>query len=530
MTRRSRVRGVVVLVADQLRADHLGFGGGPMQTPHLDALAATGTVFEQAYVANPTCMPNRSTIATGRWPSAHGTRTNGVTLDWDAQTFMRSMRSAGWRTAAVGKLHFQTMGWPYDKEQLADMATGAPELLDPVVPDAAPRPRPPGWDSFEDFDRHLAERVPMPEDYYGFDSVDLVVGHGDAPSGHYAHWARERGLDPATVRMLGDALVNYPGWDQVYQSEVPVELHPTSYVTERALARLEEIAAGDTPFCLFVSYPDPHHPFAPPGDYWHRVDPASVPLPPTFFDQHEASPAHVRHILAERGRPASDPTMTWSPNEGQYREALSAELGLVALLDDSIGQILGRLDALGLTDETAVVFTADHGDLFGDHGLMLKHFVHYRGVTRVPLVLRVPGAPVGRSGALVSSADIAPTLLELGGLQRYLGLQGASLEPIVDGRVMDIRSRLLVEEDQPFGIPGLKGPVRMRTLLTEDARLTVYGGHGTSELYHHTEDPEETTNLADTIDGAGLQARMTAALTEELISLADCGTRPAASA
>ncbi len=116
-----RVRNVVVIVADQLRADHLGFGGGPLATPHLDALAASATVFDQAYVANPTCMPNRSTIATGRWPTAHGTRANGITLDGDAETFMRSMQRSGWRTGAVGKLHFQTMGWPYEPHQVEEI-------------------------------------------------------------------------------------------------------------------------------------------------------------------------------------------------------------------------------------------------------------------------------------------------------------------------------------------------------------------------------------------------------------------------
>jgi len=525
-----RIRNVVMIVADQLRADHLGFGGGPMATPHLDALAASATVFDHAYVANPTCMPNRCTMSTGRWPTAHGTRTNGITLDWDAETFMRSMQRAGWRTAAVGKLHFQTMGWSYEPDQLEEIGRSCPEVLDLSLPDAAPRRRTPGWDRWEDYGRHANGYLPMPADYYGFDEVDLVVGHGDRPSGHYPHWARERGLDPDSVRVMADALVGYPGWDQVYQSEVPVELHPTSYVTEKALERLERYAAHTDPFLLYVSYPDPHHPFAPPGDYWHRVSPESVPLPSTFFDPHEKSPAHVRHMVAERGRPAADPTMTWSPTEEQYREALSAELGLVSLLDDSIGRILRRLDDLGLTDDTAVVFTSDHGDLFGDHGLMLKHFVHYRGVTRVPLLIRLPGASPRRSDALVSSADIAPTLLGLGDLPRFRGIQGVDLTGVLTGRANGVREALLVEEDQPFGVEGLPGPVRMRTVVTHDARLTSYAGSATRELYDLTDDPEESVNLAGTLDGAALEARMVGHLAEQLTAVADAGVRPTASA
>lgn len=525
------LRGVVVFVADQLRADHLGFGGGPIATPHLDALAASSVVFDSAYVANPTCMPNRSTIATGRWPSAHGTRTNGVTLDWDAQTFMRSMRRAGWQTAAVGKLHFQTMGWPYEPEQVDDLRRGDPDTLDTGLPDAVDRGRPEGWDTLEQFERHRQEHVELPPDYYGFDHVDLVIGHGDAPGGHYPRWARERGLDPDSVRRMADAPVSYPGWEQVYQSEVPVDLHPTAYVTDRTLARLDRLATSRRPFLLFVSYPDPHHPFAPPAEYWHQVDPQSLALPTTFFDSHDRSPAHVRTMIADRGRPASDPTMTWSPTEEQYREALSAELGLIAMLDKSIGAILGRLDHLGLADETAVLFTSDHGDLFGDHGLMLKHFVHYRGVTRVPLLFKAPGVEPGRSGALVSSADIAPTMLELSGAPRFRGIQGRSLTPLLHRTATELRGRLVVEEDQPFGVPGLPGPVRMRTLITPEARFTTYAGSGgVRELYDTSCDTAEEENLADTLDGARLQARMYEELAEELALLGDTGTRPVASA
>lgn len=525
----SGVRGVVVFVADQVRADHLGFGGGPMATPHLDGLADTGLVFDRAYAANPTCMPNRATIATGRWPMAHGTRTNGVTLDWDAETFMRAMQRDGWHTAAAGKLHFQTMGWPYEGEQLADMRRYNPENLDASMPDAAPRRRPAGWDDSERADLHRAAYLPMPPDYYGFDHVDLVVGHGPTPSGHWPHWARERGLDPEMVRTMADP-ASVAGWDQIFRPAVPVELHPTTYVTEKSLDRLEQFAATDEPFLLFVSYPDPHHPFAPPGDYWGRIDPASVVLPDTFYDAHEGSPAHVRQMIAERGRPAEDPTLTWSPTAEQYREALAAELGLIALMDDSIGRILQRITDLGLADDTAVVFTADHGDMFGDHGLMLKHFVHYRAVTRVPLVIRMPGAATGRSDALVSSADLAPTLLDLGGLPRWRGIQGASLAPVLDGRTAQVRSRLLIEEDQPFGLAGMPGPVRMRTLLTETARLTTYGRPGTRELYDHESDPDELTNLAQEGEGLPLLHSLTQDLAEELVDLADTGIRPPASA
>lgn len=101
----------MLIVTDRHRADHVGFGGNPVvQTPHLDALAATGMRFEWAYVANPVCMPNRARVLTGRMPSVHGTRVNGIPLDWDAETFPRCLRRSGYRTAVIGKVHLQNLG------------------------------------------------------------------------------------------------------------------------------------------------------------------------------------------------------------------------------------------------------------------------------------------------------------------------------------------------------------------------------------------------------------------------------------
>jgi arylsulfatase A-like enzyme len=222
--------------------------------------------------------------------------------------------------------------------------------------------------------------------------------------------------------------------------------------------------------------------------------------------------------------------MTWAPDEEQLRRALAAEYGMITLIDESIGRILDAVDRLGLGERTTTVFTADHGDLFGDHGLMLKHFVHYDGVLRIPLAVRAPGGAAGRVRSLTSSADLAPTLLDLAGVAPYRGIQGLSLRPLLDGRAATLRSGLLVEEDQPFGVDGLPGPVRMRTLVTEDARLTLYADRPFGELYDRTSDPGEVVNLFDRPEGAALRGRLTEHLARELMDVADTGVRPAAAA
>jgi arylsulfatase A-like enzyme len=527
---------VLVIVADQLRADHLGFGGNSVvRTPHLDALAARGTVFENATVANPTCMPNRASLATGRWPSAHGTRCNGIPLDPESRTLMRSLADSGYRTIGVGKLHHQNMGWDFEPDQQEEIRETAPLLLDEHSADARQRGGAEGWDRWEDRRAHEERFIPLPSDYYGYGHVDLVVGHGDHPGGHYLHWARERGLDPDVVggRDNSDAL--YPGWDQVYRTAIPAELHPSTYIGEKAVEHLKDAAGQDAPFFLFVSFPDPHHPFSPPEGYDGLYSPDDIPLPLGFEQDHSRSPQHIQQMVARRGCPGSDPTMTWAATADQYRHAAAAQYGLITLMDEQIGRILAELEVQGLSDDTVVVFTADHGDLFGDHGLMLKHFSHYRAVTNVPLVVALPvsfGA-VGdgrRSDALVSSPDLVPTLMELTGAAPFRGIQGKSFARILRGEAQTHREALLVEEDQPFGLPGLPGPVRMRTVITPRGRLTRYFGSGTSELYDHRADPGELENLAGRPEHGDLERQLTEALVVEMAGVADEGTAPTAAA
>lgn len=522
---------VIVVVADQLRADHLGFAGNPVvKTPNLDRLAAAGVVFSEATVANPTCSPNRASLLTGRWPSAHGTRCNGITMDPNASTMVRSMAHDGYRTAAVGKLHHQNMGWPFEDEQRVEIQATDPLLLSEGHRDAVEFDREPGWDRWENRADHEAAFIRMPKDYYGYQDVDLVIGHGDNPGGHYLHWALERGLDPRTVGGAANAVAAYSGWNQVYETAVPAELHPSAYIAEKAVERIEALAGTNDPFFLFVSFPDPHHPFSPPAGYSDLYRPDDIPLPVGFNQDHSASPEHIRALAEHRGEPGQDSTMTWAVTEDQYRHAAAAQYGLITLLDAQIGRILDSVREQGIDDDTMVVFTSDHGDLLGDHGLMLKHFTHYRALTNVPFVIKAPGVAPSRSDALVSTVDLAPTLLELSGTEPFRGIQGKSLVPVLKGDARTVRDALIIEEDQPFGLPGLPGPVRMRTILTPRARLTRYFGTPIVELFDHGTDPDEMHNVAADPAHDELLRELTERMLEETMAMTVMGTRLTASA
>lgn len=509
---------ILLVTTDQQRADHLGFAGDPtVRTPNLDALASASRVFRRAHVANPTCMPNRASIVTGRLPSSHGTRVNGLALDRDAETFARALRRDGYRTALIGKSHLQPLG--HGEDEVNRLLAGGPRR------DAVDRDWPEGWDTFEHIDRHRRGWVEMPADYYGFDHVLLTGGISAAAGGHYHHWLLEQGFDPATHLGVANARRRSALWDQVFQPDVPEELYTTSYITDRSLDFLDTAARLEQPFLLWCSFPDPHHPFAPPGDYFDRYDPSAVTLPPTFDDTHERSMPHLRAMIERRGEPAG-PFSAWAPTEAQLREALAAQYGSIEMIDDAVGRLLGRLTALGLDGDTIVVFTSDHGDLFGDHGLLLKHAVHYDACTRVPLTIRVPGIAPGVTDALVSSLDLSHTLLDLCDVPIHGGAQGHSLVPCLSDPKARVRDALLIEEDELFGVTGLPGPVRMRTLLTDSARLTVYAGTEEAELFDHTTDPEERRNRHADPDAGSLREAMRARLIELLLRAADESRTP----
>src|SRR4051812_48866655 len=253
------------IITDQHRADHLGcYGNAVVQTPNIDGLAHGGTRFDRFYVATPICMPNRATLMTGRMPSLHGARQNGIPLSLEATTFVDLLAAAGYRTALIGKSHLQSMspaapeiGMPKPDPSLAS----PPEQLREAVKGRHGR-----------YDQELAPNWADPDHaltlpHYGFQHVELCVNHGDKVVGHYSRWLAERRPDWKALRGRENQLPgNVYSCPQAWRTAVPAELYPTSYVAERAAAYVEAHAARgtDEPFFLQCGFPDPHHPFTPP--------------------------------------------------------------------------------------------------------------------------------------------------------------------------------------------------------------------------------------------------------------------------
>ena len=521
-------------IADQLRWDHLGcYGNRVVKTPQIDALAAAGFASDAFYVASPICMPNRATLMTGRMPSVHGVRHNGIPLSLAATTFVDLMRRAGYRTALIGKSHLQNMAggkaqWPLDP---ADRL--------PVEARAEDRGRydqewGPSWAADPRHDLDLP--------FYGFDAVDLTINHGDDLQGHYRRWLRAQ--HPEAEKLLGPKnAAPAPEFEltrinQAWRTRIPAELHPNGYCTERAIARLEDYAARDEPFFLMCSFADPHHPYTPPGKYWEMYRPEEVELPRSFHAPTDRLPPTVKWLYGERdaGRAVKTTPVLFAATERETREAIALNYGLISFIDDCVGRVVARLDALGLAENTVVIFTADHGDFMGDHQLLLKGPIHYRSITQVPFIWRGPeGSKTARTGAKRSAAfagtiDLAPTILARAGVQGFNGIQGKDLGPLIAGKTASLYDALLIEEEgQRLGL-GLPGRARTRSLVTERYRLSLYDGADWGELYDRARDPDESINLWDEPSAQGIRGELLLRLAHKMIEVSETSPNPTASA
>ena len=213
-------------------------------------------------------------------------------------------------------------------------------------------------------------------------------------------------------------------------------------------------------------------------------------------------------------------------NERETLEAIALTYGMITMIDDGIAKVLKRLDALGLSKDTVVIFTSDHGDLMGDHQLMLKGAFAYEGLTRVPFIWAEPdGARAGtRTGALAGTLDIAATMLDRARLGAYNGIQGKSVLPMMDGDTG--HDGILIEYGSQRPFHGIAGEMAMRTLVDRRFRITYYRGMPWGEFYDLENDPLELDNLWDDPAAASAKQEMTERLLHKMMELAERSPLP----
>jgi len=517
----------LLFITDQQRADHLGaYGNRVVRTPHLDRLAAEGWLARRCYVASPICMPNRASLMTGRLPSVHRARHNGIPLPLAEVTFVERLRDSGYATALVGKAHLQNIS---GKGPMWPPPSSPPTVGEARRPEAGrfDQEWEPAWDADPAFDMQLP--------FYGFDTVRLVINHGDTANGHYRRWLEKEHPEVAAVTGQEHALPT-PDYAlsrarQAWRTRVPEALSTTSYVGAQTCRLLDDYARAAQPFFIQCSFPDPHHPFTPPGRFWDMYDPQDMVLPASFHAPTSGPLPHLDWMHRERdaGRAVKHTPAMFAATEREVREALALNYGAISHIDDTVGQVLARLQALGLADDTVVLFTSDHGDYFGDHQLLWKGPLHYQGVTRVPLIWRDPQqARAGASDQLCATIDIAPTILARAGCVPHNGMQGLSLLDAVASDAPLQRDALLIEEEGQRTMFGFAGRTRMRTLQTGRHRLSIYEGADWGELYDLDADPHESHNLWNDAASAGLRQTLLHRLAIAMIHYTDTSPHPTA--
>ncbi len=520
----------ILIITDQQRADHLGAYGNPVvRTPNIDALAGSGFLAERCYVASPACMPNRSSLLTGRLPSVHRARHNGIPLPLAETTFVERLRESGYRTALVGKSHLQNM---------SGLPAVWPRPGDPKTAGEARRPEHgrfdqewgPAWKSDPAFEMSLP--------FYGFEQVRLVIDHGDTAGGHYRRWLERE--HPEVAALTGPAhAIPAPDYQltrfrQAWRSRVPEELSTTSYIGNQTCAMLQEYAGSGEPFFIQCSFPDPHHPFTPPGRFWDMYHPEDMELPRSFHSETSGPAPHLTwmHAQREAGKAVKHTPAMFAATERETREALALNYGSIAHIDDTVGRILAQLRALGLDRDTVVLFTSDHGDFFGDHQLLWKGPLHYQGLIRVPLIWSDPQRSgihdAIRSEQLCSTIDIAPTILQRAGCLPYNGIQGLSLLPAIERDAALGRDEILLEEENQRILFDFPYRTRMRTLQTGRYRLSVYEGVEWGELYDLHDDPDESRNLWEAPEAAALRSELLHRMAKAMIQYADPSPNPTA--
>jgi arylsulfatase len=446
---------ILLICTDQQRFDMAGAYGNPaVSTPHLDRLAEQGVVFENCYVQNPVCAPSRASLMTGQYVSAHGLYANGVDMAPDRELFSRRLADAGYDCGLVGKFHLGS----------AFAGRTEPRLDD-------------GFRVFR-----------WAHDPYPGSSENA-----------YHRWLRSR--HPS---LYAWALEERGRFDTM-----PTEAHYSRWVGDETIDFLRSDRETAKPFFFVANFFDPHHGFGAPEEYLRRYD--DVALPPVATRPGELDGKPPIQAEASRESYGGHARGFTSYDEGELEEVRTAYYAMVSLVDDEVGRILDALDDEGLADDTIVVFTSDHGEMLGDHQLMLKGPFMYDCAVRVPLVVRWPGVatPGDRRGELVQWIDLAPTFLRAAGLEVPARMQGASLEGLIRGGDPGWRDWAVCQY-RDSGHP-YDPPVHVTMLRRDRWKLVAHHGEPasdrprTGELYDLDADPGELTNLWD--DDAHRQVR-----------------------
>lgn len=466
---------ILLICTDQQRFDALGaYGNDEIHTPHLDRLAEQGVLFENCYVNSPVCGPSRASLMSGRYVHAHGAWANGVGLPAHERLFSRDLADHGYDCGLVGKFH------------VGGACSGG--RLEPRLDD--------GFRVFR-----------WAHDPYPGSSENA-----------YHRWLRAVRPDLYESAVQAGAGTGFDA--------MPTEFHYSRWIGNETIDYLRRSRDPGKPFFFVANFFDPHHGFGAPKEYAdaYRDKPLRRPVtrdqelagkPPVLTEaSHRSYAGHARGYVEY--------------TESELHDVKVNYYAMVSLVDDEVGRILAALDETGLAENTLVVFTSDHGEMLGDHQLMLKGPMMYECAVRVPLLMRWPaGLPAGeRRAELVQWIDLASTFLAAAGAPPLPGGQGLDLLPLARGEQdAPVRGWALCEY-RNSGHP-YPEPVHTTMLRRDHWKIVVYHGAPsttrarTGELYDLDRDPAELDNLWDDPAHAAVRAELQESLLDVLVATED---------
>lgn len=484
---------ILLISSDQQHWNTIGAFNPEVSTPNLDRLVREGTTFERAYCPNPTCTPSRSSIITGMYPSQHGAWTLGTKLLEDRHTVGEDFKEAGYKSALVGKAHFQPLKSTEEYPSLESY---------PVMQD------------LEYWKQHNGP-------FYGFDHVELARNHtNEAHVGqHYALWMEEQGCSNWRDYFLPPTGTLDPSI--TYKWPIPEKYHYNTWIAERTNALLENYKQTDDSFFLWASFFDPHPEYLIPEPWDTMYDPDQLTIPSLVPGEHDRNPPHFG--MTQEEKPDFSRWKETGYGIHGYRSHLYYEYGdkfrltdedrkklvgvyygMISMMDKYIGRILDKLDELGLAEDTIVVFTTDHGHFFGQHGLQAKGGFHYEDLIKLPFIVRYPGrVPAGAtSGAIQSLVDLAPTFLSFCDIPVPPAMTGVDQKDVWLGTRSAARDHAICEfRHEPTTI-------HQKTYVDERYKITVYYNQTYGEIFDLQEDPGELRNLWDEPGCEGLKSEL----------------------
>ena len=362
---------VLFIAVDDLRPELAAFGHPQIHSPNIDALAARGTIFTNAYCNVPVCGASRASILTGIRPGRHRFVDYDCRVETDvpaAATIQGHFKANGYYAAGLGKLHH----FPDDRGGDYSEPNWRPDYENVTQTD---------WRNYQlAANRAISER-------------------------------NDNGAGPPFER-----------------APVPDNAYHDGQTADRAVEYIGRLAASDQPFYLAVGFLKPHLPFNAPEKYWALYDSTDIQLPPTYY-RADGTPDAIYHNSGElRFGYAGVPEDEILP-EDYARNLIHGYYACVSYVDANVGKLMAALEASGEADNTIVVLWGDHGWNLGDHTIWCKHST-FNTSLRVPLIISAPEYTGGQvSAALSEYVDVFPTLCDLAGLAAPDQLDGTSLRP-----------------------------------------------------------------------------------------------------